>query len=431
MSIVLNDEKFNSLYQETVLELFFSNWYNTVIKNVEFCLDAPLYFYRYNERPDTLILKSSFSINEDFSLTISQKDFLLSFIAAVSDNNNFIKLELLRLIPEWSNFISISDYSTGSLEWVFGPEDIEITQEILSFFSKYSENLFVKEAHLLVSYKLKDYTLSWKLFQSIIAIDPGNPFILLRYARFLWSVCYKQSLNIEFIESAISYIKLAITNLGPTISNFTFCYAWIWQLYHAVSNYDEAIFWYNKTITLNESQWFYKEEWYIWTANAMTGLGRYTESISIYENIFKTKLAKKHSIDFRNFKVMAINYWYIYEFIKFRHFFLKSLNFFLISEQGHITITLGNEKLLLSDIKNFLDRNSILQNDFNSFQEYYFQYLRDLQNNSWMIILQLWWLFLKFESSTLNIWFHNSRWLEKLCFYYLQTFLYEKKWIWK
>lgn len=113
----------------------------------------------------------------------------------------------------------------------------------------------------------------------------------------------------------------------------------------------------------------------------MTGLARYTESISIYENIFKIKLAKKHSIDFRNFKVMAINYWHIYEFVKFRHFFLKSLNFLLVNEQEHIFITLGNEKFLLSDVKNFLDKNSILSNDFNSFQEYYFQYIKDLQEN--------------------------------------------------
>jgi hypothetical protein len=115
MSIVLNDETFESLFQETIVELFFANWYQEVLKNTEFCLDSPVYFYRHTVKDNLLVLPDALSVNTTYQLSSVQLEKVYGLISLVVKNDDTLKRELLHHIPAWSHFISSDIHSTKTL----------------------------------------------------------------------------------------------------------------------------------------------------------------------------------------------------------------------------------------------------------------------------------------------------------------------------
>lgn len=69
MSIVLTDDTFQNLLIDTLLELFFEKYYDDILKNNQFRVDCPVYYFRFNKRTDLLIVIGTFTINEQYNFS--------------------------------------------------------------------------------------------------------------------------------------------------------------------------------------------------------------------------------------------------------------------------------------------------------------------------------------------------------------------------
>jgi len=387
---------------EAIIEIFFSDWYEKVKENREFCLDVPVYFYRKN----TVLW-----------------DYKKNYPSLTEKSFEEKKKLLLSYFPDWSLFIK-EWAPTGSLYGVLSFEWIKESSFVEEFFIKYKENFYIQQAELLFRYKQSDFLRTNQLFEKIRACDPENPFILLKYARFLWSVLFKQNQDNTILEKAIEHSQVALKSLWKDWEIFSFSYAWLWQLYSAKWDYKQAIKWYDKTISINLSQYLHKDEPYIWKASALTAMKKYRESAEIYTFLEKQGLSEKHKEDFRVYKTIATNSWYLKQKEKFRESFIKSLELLIQQEKSQLILTFSSEQInILNDV--FLLWIFPLQNEFNSFINYYEPKVNHkIPKNSREIFL-LWFFFLKQIAWDESIHFHNTRWLEKLCFLYLWSFIYE------
>ncbi len=427
MSVVLDDMEFERLYQETVRELFFHEWYLLMHDDTNFSTESPIYFYRFNERKDVLMSRKDRIYNVLYSFTENQRrrcEELQSF------NIKNLKKLLLTYFPYWKHFIAADFFAWKSVYGLLSPEDIELTVELESICTKYVDDLFLQQAYAWMLYaKHENNDKIHTAFQLLVTMDPGNPFVLLQYSRFLGSSCYKSTWDITYLNTASENVQTAIKSLDEEAHTFTFCYAWLWQIHSAWRDYQKAIECFDRSIDLNKENKFHKNEPYIWKANTLTSLGEFKESQSIYDQLFVGELPEKMKKDFRNFKVMAINHWNLAGFAKFRIYFMKSIELLLIERNHEFHITFYGSKYRVSDMTSALWENDFLLNDLNSFVHYYEDYLVDLPENIRMTILYLGWLYIKYEQGVLHTIFHDSRGQEKLCYYYLQTFTYEKRWI--
>ncbi len=423
MSIKLDSPTFHFLLQETVIELFFSSWYKEVSTKTEFCIDVPVYFYRKNSRKDILISTQSGCINSNYELSTDQKDAVID-ISKIWNDLEHLRWWLLKILPDWSLFISSKSNEKNTLLWVRSFEGFEPSKAIELFFIKYGDNLYIKEWRLLMAYKTASYSFTENLFQEIISEDPGNPFILLRYARFLWSVRFKQTRDTTILDTAKIHIHEAIKNLWDEICIFSFAHAWMGQLYHAEGKYDNAINWYNKTIELNESHAIHTDEPYIWKANSLTALGKHKESDEIYTRLLERWLSEKHKNDYRNFQVMAINAWHQKKIQQFQKNFIKSFLLLRTSEKGEFSVTIDGARLWIETVFSHFQHNNFLKNDMNSFIKYHEKWAPNMTQDIMMPIMLFGYLFLKNELWIMHVEFHNSRHCESLCFYYLQTLLH-------
>jgi len=108
---------------------------------------------------------------------------------------------------------------------------------------------------------------------------------------------------------------------------------------------------YDKTISINLSQYLHKDEPYIWKASALTAMKKYRESAEIYTFLEKQGLSEKHKGDFRVYKTIAINFWYLKQKEKFRENFIKSLELLIQQEKSQLILTFSSEQInILNDV---------------------------------------------------------------------------------
>lgn len=418
MSIILNDISFNMLLWDTLVELFFARWYDDIVQqNTWFCWDTPPYFFRYNKRDDILILPRSLSINTKYKYTKKQA-ILLQDLLIKSTSLEVLRVEICKYIPDWSIFIG--DIDSGGLMGVKSFEDVKISTHILSFFSRNQKNFYIQQGELLFYYQYEDYQKVTKLFTQILKQDPWNPFVLLRYARYLWSVLYKYDKKQAHIEIAIEYASLAIENLKGQDTIFSFCYSWLGQLYSAKMDYTASLTCYEKTISINASRRLHQDEPYIWKANALSNLKKYHESMAMYNFLLERWLSDKQSNDFRNFKIMAINYWNTQDIEKFQEMFIRSISLLMNSlEEREIFVTLDGYSIWVTDYIKLLE--GFRKDEFNSFVEYYQKAIYGTPERIREIVVSLAFIFLGQATWKTQASFHTSRWLEQLSLWYITS----------
>lgn len=431
MSIVLTDDTFQNLLIDTLLELFFEKYYDDILKNNQFRVDCPVYYFRFNKRTDLLIAIGTFTINEQYNFSKWQKSLLDSFSSKLNAWVFDFDLEISKYTNDFKFFFR-EQFAYANSDPIIEAynEDKTLSKEQLTvLLKKYPSNLFLWQALMLVEYDLHNFENLQKIYSLLLRLDSGNPFILLGRSRLLGSVLWKTTSNRKLLDQAEQDIELAIINLWTDSDYFTFIYAWLGQILMAKQLYLESIVLYDKTIQLNESQSLVKIEPYLWKADAFTKLWKFKESQDLYDHIYLDTQSLVE--DFRYYRSIAMNSWGLNDITKFREYFLKSICS-LFQKEHEFIITLNWVQSIVSTFQSILSTDQALLNDFDSFSIYYRNnVLEELENWIAFQIYTIWWLYLKNSMNTFTVNFHNSRDLEKYCFLFLQSYVYEKSWFWK
>ncbi len=297
----------------------------------------------------------------------------------------------------------------------------ELDLDIINDMLKYNENNF----YALTAYVIYYYN-KWKLdldgyFKRLLSIEKNNPHILARYARYQASTLYKRYKNKKYLELWKQNILLAIKQFENKKDEVpTFFYSWLWYIEHELWNYNEAIRLYEKTVDLNKSLWVNVPEPYVWKVFTLNKLLEYKKSLELWLSFLKDDILNKDDDkrDFRLYKVLADNYYNLGSYKKFYKNLKITIEKFLEIFSFHF-----NNNLELNKKSNlFKFTSQIEQNKYNFFLDYNKDYIKDWIDN---IIFSIAYLY-KNKKLWNNIIFNDSRWIEKLCFNYLQL-IYEWK----
>ncbi len=280
---------------------------------------------------------------------------------------------------------------------------------------KGSENDF----YALNAYVIYYYN-KWKLdletcFNKLLSIEKNSPHILARYARYQASTLYKKYKNNKYLELWKKNILLAIKQFENRKSELpTFFYSWLWYIEHELWNYNKAIEIYEKVVKLNKKLWVEVPEPYVWKVFSLNKLWKYKESLDLWllfedDNILNEFNDKR---DFRLYKVLSDNYHNLWEYKEFyknlKITIEKFLEMFSFHFNNDIELNKKNDLIIFS--------NEIEKNKYNSFLEYNKNYIKDWIDN---IIFSIAYLY-KEKLLWNDIIFNDSRWIERLCFNYLQ-----------
>ena len=280
---------------------------------------------------------------------------------------------------------------------------------------KGSENDF----YALNAYVIYYYN-KWKLdletcFNKLLSIEKNSPHILARYARYQASTLYKKYKNNKYLELWKKNILLAIKQFENRKSELpTFFYSWLWYIEHELWNYNKAIEIYEKVVKLNKKLWVEVPEPYVWKVFSLNKLWKYKESLDLWllfeDNNILNEFNDKR--DFRLYKVLSDNYHNLWEYKEFyknlKITIEKFLEMFSFHFNNDIELNKKNDLIIFS--------NEIEKNKYNSFLEYNKNYIKDWIDN---IIFSIAYLY-KEKLLWNDIIFNDSRWIERLCFNYLQ-----------
>jgi hypothetical protein len=96
-----------------------------------------------------------------------------------------LRNELQEWFPYWTYLFQV-DPHTESVYGIISPEKIPLSAELELCFIQTQQDFFWQQAYLWLLYSRHGHhDRIHILFQSLIESDPDNPFVLLRYARFL------------------------------------------------------------------------------------------------------------------------------------------------------------------------------------------------------------------------------------------------------
>ena len=171
---------------------------------------------------------------------------------------------------------------------------------------------------------------------------------------------------------------------------------------------------------MNKSLWVNVPEPYVWKVFTLNKLLEYKKSLELWLSFLKDDILNKDDDkrDFRLYKVLADNYYNLGSYKKFYKNLKITIEKFLEIFSFHF-----NNNLELNKKSNlFKFTSQIEQNKYNFFLDYNKDYIKDWIDN---IIFSIAYLY-KNKKLWNNIIFNDSRWIEKLCFNYLQL-IYEWK----
>jgi len=299
-------------------------------------------------------------------------------------------------------------------EYLTNKEINNINELLLSDYN----NLYYLESYIIYYSNIGNLNLD-KYFKLYIQRYDNNPYILLRYSR------YQASSIFKLYGKDKKYLYLALNNINKAISILeslhkqneipAFIYSWLWYIYMELWEYKKAINTFNKTIYINKKYHNHlQSEPYLWKATALNKIWKYSESLNLYlENMNLIELNNiNDKRDFRFYKILSDNYYNLLYFDLFYSNLRLTIEFFLRDFDFHF-----NSNLVLNlDISILELTNIIEKNKYNSFRKYNRIHIKDNIDN---IIFSI--AFLYKEKLLWNIiTFNDSRWIELLCYNYLQ-----------
>ena len=343
-------------------------------------LTSPYFYYKN-------IFNNIKSYKNNYNIDILKIDILKSKYSFLLEKDGFIKN------PE---FLKINDLL-----------------KINKILSNNENDFYALNAYVIFYYN------KWKLdldedFEKLLNIEKNNPHILARYARYQASTLYKKYKNKKYLDLWKKNILLAIDQFNDKKEELpTFLYSWLWYIEHELWNYNKAIGLYEKVIKLNKKLWVEVPEPYVWCVFSLNKLWKYKESLELWL-WFETNSELNRNNDkrdFRLYKVLSDNYYNLWYYKKFYNNLRITIEKFLEVFSFHFNNNLElNEKNSLFKFNNLIE-----QNKYNSFLDYTKYYLKDEIDN---IIFSIAYLY-KEKILWNNIIFNDSRWIEKLCFNYL------------
>ena len=384
----MENNKIENLSLEQLLDLLIYNYsYINYFKDSSFCI-IPFYYFKYN-----------FILN-------NEKCFY-SFIS--------LKNKILSIDTRYS-FLFNNDQ-------IRSPETLDKKQYLL-LEKLYKENF--NDYYLQIAYFLYNFSNNFepsllKLLDKLILENPLNPYLHLYKSRLLASSLYKINKDEKLLLLAEKNIFLSIKifkNLNMEVPSI--CYSWLWNIYHQSCSYYKAILNFDKSISINKSNGYIIVEPFIWKSFSQNKLWLYEKSLSILKDIESDDsiiIKDNDKRDFRFYKIMCDNYYNLWNYDFFYKYLVITIKKFL-----DISSFDFNNNLYLNIYNIKLDLKWIKWNSYKSFLDY------NNDNINTDIDYIIFWIAFLYKEKLIweNIRFKNSRWIEKLCYNYLNL-IYDNK----
>lgn len=249
-------------------------------------------------------------------------------------------------------------------------------------------------------------------FDKLLEIDNNNPYILAKLSRYQASAQYKKYKDNKYLLRWKKSLLLAIDQFDNSRERPTFFYSWLWYIEHELWNYNKSIDLYNKTIFLNKKLKVDVPEAYAWKVFSLNKILKYKESLDLWKFFLENDLLNKYNDkrDFRFFKVLADNYYHLWNYKLFYENIRTTIEKYLDISSFHFS-----NNLILNLKQSKLKFSWISKNKYESFLEYNNIYIKDDIDS---IILSIWYLYLE-KLLWVDIIFNDSRWIENICYNYL------------
>lgn len=373
-------------------------------------LDAYMYnsYLRY--------FKDTTSLNNAF-LTSPYFYFKNAFLFNNIPNNKISSNDFINIIKNNDDRYLFIVEDNGDIKNPEFLNDDEL-EKVNSLLNEKPDNFYALNAYITYNYN------KWNLdiddyFERILEVEKNNPYILVKLARYQASALYKKYKDKKYLELWKESILLALRQFNNEREIPTFFYSWLWYIEHELWNYNVAIELYDKVAKLNKNFKIDVPEPYVWKIFSLNKLWKHEGSLDLWLWFWKNEELNKYNDkrDFRFYKVMADNYYQLWYYKEFYNNLALCVKSYLEEFDFHFSFW-----LTLNQKQNKLELDWVLKNSYNSFLEYNKYYLSTEIDN---IIFSI--SFLKLQNKLwLDIKFKDSRWIEDLCYNYLNC-IYEWK----
>lgn len=385
----MENNKIEKLSLEQLLDLLIYNYsYINYFNDSSFCI-IPFYYFKYN-------------------FILYNEKSCYSFI--------YLKSKILSIDTRYSFLFNNNK--------IRSPDSIDKKQYVL-LEKLYKENIndfYLQIAYFLYNFNNKFDPSLLKLLDKLILENPLNPYLYLYKSRFLASSLYKINKDEKLLSLAEKNIFLSI-NLFKKLNMEvpSICFSWLWNIQHQSGFYYKAILNFDKSIFINKSNWYIIVEPFIWKSFSQNKLWFYYKSLLILKDIESSDsiiIKDNDKRDFRFYKIMCDNYYNLWYYDMFHKYLIITIEKFLEEFTFHFSDNLFlNYKEYKLIFINIFDKNK-----YWSFLLYNKNYISSEID---YIIFSISYLY-KENLLFKKIRFKNSRWIEKLCYNYLNL-IYDKK----
>ena len=297
---------------------------------------------------------------------------------------------------------------------MWNKKQLKIAKKVLEFDK---ENFYVNQ--WIAKNKIERWTdVTWlQNIDIILKQDPLNPIFIMFKSRLFWSAFYKKTSDKKFLKKSLDlmiFAKKGFNKLGFIIPTY---YSWLSFLYLELHMYDEALKFLNISINMNKKKAIKIPTAYMWKAMTLTKLWKLDKARKLYEFVYyDNSNIMKRRLDFRFYKNFANLLCLQKNFIFAKDVLSQSIYLYNKKEWAFFVEDIDNNKLVVVDYS-----ENILINCDN----YLFYY------EKWDFLEEIIFVFaylLDKKNSGCNINFKNTRWIEKICLFFMENFLrYEKK----
>lgn len=396
----MNSNDFKLLLHESVFEFYMYDRYKKEYLDVSLkrFFDIPYFYFRAVEKPGLFFSRKNIvdrtraydllCENEKKEVEKLRKKISLWTL----DFQKYFREHL----PHYSFMFpdQVSKYEISNPELI---SDVCFHQ-LENFLERDPQNFWGIQALIIYKYSKWEYSFLDKMFMEALSQDPCNPFILARYARYIWSVKYKKVKDDTLWLRAEKCLRKAIyffvDGQVPT-----FFYSWLWNTLLVQKKYTDAISQYDITIIENSKLHHKQAEPYIWKAWALLKIKKYQQAHDILKCIEENENINDKK-DFRFYKLQAEILYGLGNYKDFQETFLKSIKIFF--DRFPFSFVAGIDGVCFAQYKKYI----------------WFQDKVDLEKN----IFTLAWMYKEDILERQKFYLDEYRWFPKLCFYYLQVY---------
>jgi hypothetical protein len=380
--------------------------------------DIPCYYYRHKELSSTFFSRVDAHFKVDISAFSSSELKILQEIVSSLQNNTFDFASFLLSFDSRLCFL----FQDTKFPHILNPQFLSSSQ-VESLLS------LLKEPHSFLTFYLSQWAIVYfankgnndldSFFDFCFLVDEENPFLLARYARFLWSAKYKLTRDSVLLERAEQALLKSIHCFWDQIVPFV--YGWLWYIYIEQKKYQDALDIMERNIQANADYGHEQAESFIWKSLALNKLKRYKESYDLCFRI-KNNTIINDKKDFRFYRLFADTCFHLERWSDFRIYLEKCIELLLWETSIHIThlwytYTFTNDTLSSWNLF-FWFSDMYYKNAF----DWFLEYNKEKITNSYREIIYMLGFFEKERILWRQTSFKETRNVEVLCFEYVASF---------